>query len=133
VTWVADLAANTPFAKTTVGLVVIPAMAVLLAAIAVGGWRAVRGFIHRFDKIEQAILANATRLDHRMDLQDVKLENIEHETHVNSGSSLKDSVVRIEQKLESHLTDAAYQQGRLDRLAEGQIPQQTRRPRPQPR
>lgn len=54
-----------------------------------------------------------------------KVKSIESEVHTNGGASLKDAVIRVEErqaatadKLDDHLRVAAYQQGRMDKLIE---------------
>ena len=39
--------------------------------------------------------------------QDEKLELVEHEVQLNSGTSIKDAMVRVEAKLDQHMLDAA--------------------------
>lgn len=70
-----------------------------------------------------------TALAARLDVQDAVLERIEGETRLNGGKSLKDSVIRSEakmdalaDKLDRHLEDAKYQQGRLDAFVAGAAP-----------
>jgi replicative DNA helicase len=97
---------------------IVSGIAVLLIAyIARQAWKAVRSIGQ--DKVQRE--KDHLEVIRRLDQQDEKLVNIEHETHLNSGTSLKDATMRTEARvakldtaLEEHLRDAKYQQGKLD-------------------
>lgn len=67
-------------------------------------WAALRVLPRRFSTIER-----------RLDKQDAQLDSIEHEIHTNSGSSLKDAVIRVETRLTALDDGYRYNFERIDR------------------
>lgn len=108
----------TEFAQSFTGQVIIPIIAGLVVSAICGGYVAVRRLFGRLDKQDALQVLLATKVD-----------AIDHEVHTNNGSSLKDAVIRTEEqqkatagRLADHLTDAAYQMGRIDAFMDGTRP-----------
>lgn len=66
-----------------------------LIGFVVKGWPKFRAFVSFIDAL-LSLPAFIARTDATLHAQDVKIEGIHHETHANSGSSLKDQARRIE-------------------------------------
>lgn len=127
----------TPWANTISGQIVLPVIAGLLVVLIVGAIRIVPRMMREQAANRRLMNERFDRLEDRTDAQDVKLESIEHETHTNSGSSIKDAVIRIEgkldvfavrqkatdQKVDDHMAQARLDLQRIDRALE-------RRPHP---
>lgn len=115
--------AGKPFSQSIAGLILLPAIAAVLALLVV---YIVRKLPELLNASKAAVIALAefrSSIDQRLDSQDHQIASIAHEIHTNNGSSLKDAVIRMEErqkavveKLDDHLEFSAYQVQRVDKF-----------------
>lgn len=118
-----------PFSTTFTGQFLVPLAVTLAGAAIVGGFLGLRKLSADNRAARNSRDDNQRQVLERLDRQDEAITAIGHEVHTNSGSSLKDAVLRSEaaqtataEKLDKHLQDAAYQSGRLDAFIAGGTP-----------
>lgn len=73
-----------------------------LAFVVVKLWPVIKKFVATVDALSDlpAKLPKIDRIEKKVAAIETKVQDIHHETHLNSGTSIKDATIRIEQKVD---------------------------------
>lgn len=97
-----------------VGGVVVSGALVAFSALGHKAWQINRAAIAAVDLIN-SLPGRLTRIDDTLAAQDLKIEDIHHQTHENDGGSIKDGLKRVEAQQKSMLAN----QTRMERGIKG--------------